>query len=231
MAGAMTLLSWGGISYPQGYEKAGMMDYLRDAVKWGTDYFIKAHTGDNEFYGQVGDGEFDHSTWERPEEMPDWRPSFKIDANNPGSDLAAETAASLASAAMLFDGVDDTYATELIEHAEQLYYFADQYRGKYSDSITDADKFYKSYSGYNDELVWGAIWLYKATGKQDYLDKAISYYDQFGFGLKTQFLSWDHKLAGAQILLAQETGISRFVGLIRIVSLKSFKFFILTKGF
>ena len=235
MAGAMTLLSWGGISYPQGYEKAGMMDYLRDAVKWGTDYFIKCNTGydtgEYEFYGQVGNGDFDHSSWSRPEEMPDWRPSYKIDASNPGSDLAAETAASLASAAMLFDGVDDAYATELIDHAELLYSFADERRGKYSDSITDAYAFYNSWGGYNDELVWGAIWLYKATGKQDYLDKAINYYDQFGFGLKAQFLSWDHKLAGAQILLAQETGISRFVGLIRIVSLKSFKFFILTKGF
>jgi len=215
MAGAMTLLSWGGISYPQGYEKAGMMDYLRDAVKWGTDYFIKCNTGydtgEYEFYGQVGNGDFDHSSWSRPEEMPDWRPSYKIDASNPGSDLAAETAASLASAAMLFDGVDDAYATELIDHAELLYSFADERRGKYSDSITDAYAFYNSWGGYNDELVWGAIWLYKATGKQDYLDKAISYYDQFGFGSKTQFLSWDDKLAGAQVLLAQETGESRFL--------------------
>ena len=211
MAGAMTLLSWGGISYPQGYQKAGMMGYLQDAVKWGTDYFIKCHTGENEFYGQVGDGNYDHSFWGRPEEEAgmDWRPAAKIDANNPGSDLAAETAASLASAAMLFDGTDDAYAAELIQHAEELYAFADQYRGKYSDSITDASNFYNSWGGYNDELVWGAIWLYKATGKQEYLDKAKTYYDQFGFGSKTQFLSWDDKLAGAQVLLAQETGESR----------------------
>ena len=209
MAGAMTLLSWGGISYPQGYEKAGMMGYLQDAVKWGTDYFIKAHTGENEFYGQVGNGEFDHASWSRPEEMPAWRPAYKIDANNPGSDLAAETAASLASASILFKGTDNAYSNELVQHAEELYAFADQYRGKYSDSIADAATFYNSFGGYNDELVWGAIWLYKATGEQAYLDKAVSYYDQFGFGGKTQFFSWDDKLAGAQVLLAQETGDDR----------------------
>ena len=49
----MTILAWGGIIYEQGYIKAGMLNYLRDAVKWGTDYFIKCHVADNEFYGQV----------------------------------------------------------------------------------------------------------------------------------------------------------------------------------
>ena len=73
MAGAMTILSWGGISYPEGYEKAGMSGYLRDAVKWGTDYLIKAHPEPNVLYGQVGDGDFDHSSWSRPEDMPDYR--------------------------------------------------------------------------------------------------------------------------------------------------------------
>ena len=43
----------------------GMLEYLRDAVKWGTDYFIKAHVSPNEFYGQVGDGFKDHASWGR----------------------------------------------------------------------------------------------------------------------------------------------------------------------
>ena len=209
MAGAMTILSWGGLSYPQGYQNAGMMDYLRDAVKWGNDYFIKCHTADNEFYGQVGNGGYDHSYWGTPDaDSPKmgWRPSYKIDASNPGSELAAETAASLASASMLFQETNNGYTAELLDHAKQLYDFADQYRGKYSDSIADAGTFYNSFGGYNDELVWGAIWLYKATGDQAYLDKAVSYYDQFGFQYSTKFFSWDDKIAGAQILLAQETG-------------------------
>ena len=104
MAYSLTVLSWGGISYAAGYEKAGMLEYLLEAVKWGTDYFLKAHTADTEFYGQVGNGEFDHTFWGRPEEMPDYRPSYKIDANAPGSDLAAETAAALAAASILFQG-------------------------------------------------------------------------------------------------------------------------------
>ena len=38
---------------------------------------------------------------------------------------------------------DGAYATELLDHAKQLYTFADANRGKYSDSIKDADSFYQ----------------------------------------------------------------------------------------
>ena len=52
-AAAITVLAWGGISYKDGYKSAGEYDNLLDAIKWGTDYFIKCHVSDNEFYGQV----------------------------------------------------------------------------------------------------------------------------------------------------------------------------------
>jgi hypothetical protein len=54
-------------------------------VKWGTDYFIKAHVSENEFYGQVGDGGVDHAYWGRPEDMTMDRPAFKIDTSHPGN--------------------------------------------------------------------------------------------------------------------------------------------------
>ena len=94
------------------------------------------------FY-QVGDGDIDHAWWGRPEDMNMERPSMKIDAQNPGSDLAGETAASLASASILFKGKDDVYSAKLLDHAKRLFNFADKYRGKYSDSIHDAANFYK----------------------------------------------------------------------------------------
>jgi hypothetical protein len=59
-----------------------------------------------------------------------------------GSDLAAETAAALAAASIVFQKTDPSYANTLITHAKQLYDFANKYRGKYSDSITDAQSFY-----------------------------------------------------------------------------------------
>ena len=92
---------------------------------------------------QVGNGEIDHATWSRPEDMTGARPSYKIDCNKPGSDVAAETAASFASAAILFKGEDDKYSAKLLDHAKRMYKFADTCRGKYSDSIYDASIFYK----------------------------------------------------------------------------------------
>ena len=68
---------------------------------------------------------------------------MKIDEQNPGSDLAGETAASLASASILFQGHNDAYSAELLDHAQRLFNFADNFQGKYSDSISDAANFYK----------------------------------------------------------------------------------------
>ena len=71
------------------------------------------------------------------------RPAWKIDSNNPGTDLACETAAALASASILFQNVDSAYSGELLTHAIQLFEFGDQYRGVYSDSIPGAADFYR----------------------------------------------------------------------------------------
>ena len=69
--------------------------------------------------------------------------AWKIDTNNPGTDLACETAAALAAASILFKEADPTYSEELLTHAKQLYEFGDTHRGIYSDSITNAADFYK----------------------------------------------------------------------------------------
>jgi endoglucanase len=95
---------------------------------------------------QVGNGDEDHAWWGRPEDYPLHRPAYKLDTSNPGSDLAAESAAALASASIVFKGVDDSYSQELLNHAIELYDFADTYRGKYSDSIPDAGKFYRYFT-------------------------------------------------------------------------------------
>ncbi len=172
-----------------------------------TDYILKAYDSNNNvFWGQVGNGDIDHQYWGAPEDMTMERPAYKIDAQHPGSDLAGESAAALASASIIFRATNINYSNLLLSKAKGLYNFAETYPGKYSDSIPDAAKFYPSYS-YRDELAWGAIWLHKAlvaagqnTG--DYLHKAKSYYTVPG---QTWTQSWDDKSYGTAILLAQET--------------------------
>ena len=91
----------------------------------------------------MGDGTTDHAYWGRPEDMTMARPSAKIDTGAPGSDLAAETAAALAAASIVFQASDPTYSSQLLSHASDLYSFADNYRGLYHNSITDAANFYR----------------------------------------------------------------------------------------
>nr|AGP76414.1 endo-beta-1,4-glucanase [Macrotermes carbonarius] len=204
MASTATVLAWGLVDQEAGYTSAGALDDGRKAVKWATDYFLKAHTHATELYGQVGEGDVDHSYWGRPEDMTMSRPAFKIDASNPGSDLAAETAAALAATSIVFKTVDPSYSNDLITHAKQLFDFANNYRGKYSDSITDAKSYYSSYD-YRDELVWAAAWLYRATNDSTYLNKAESLYNEFGLQDWNGAFRWDSKVSGVQVLLAKLT--------------------------
>ncbi|AZK47654.1 glycoside hydrolase family 9 protein [Paenibacillus lentus] len=216
MAYTATMLAWSVYEYREGYEQSGQLEPILDNIRWVTDYFIKAHTAPNELWGQVGNGTADHNWWGPAEVMPMQRPAYKIDASSPGSDLAGETAAALAAASIIFRDTDSAYAEKLLTHAKQLYQFADQYRGSYSDSITDAVQYYKSWSGYADELSWGGAWLYLATNDQTYLDKAIAASNQWGTlqsgGWDYKWThNWDNKQFGAQLLLARITGESRFV--------------------
>uniref|UniRef100_A0A7N0ZXN9 Endoglucanase n=1 Tax=Kalanchoe fedtschenkoi TaxID=63787 RepID=A0A7N0ZXN9_KALFE len=201
MAYSVTMLSWGAIQNRREITAANQMGHVLSAIKWGTDYFIKAHTQPYVLWGQVGDGDSDHYCWERPEDMTTPRTAYKIDQNNPGSDLAGETAAALAAASIVFRPYDSSYADLLLAHAKQLFQFADKFRGLYDDSIPCASKFYTS-SGYADELLWASSWLYHATKDRSYLkyvsDNAASL---GGTGWAVREFSWDNKYAGAQILL------------------------------
>lgn len=83
----------------------------------------------------------------------------------------------------------------------QLFEFGDKYRGKYDESIGVAKGYYSSVSGYRDELLWAAIWLYKATQNDDYLNYVME--NGFDFGGTTWAIaefSWDIKYAGVQSL-------------------------------
>ncbi len=65
---------------------------------------------------------------------------------------------------------------------------------------------YYDSSGYHDELVWSALWLYKATENVDYLRKAESIYRNSLANVAMRWTqSWDDKRYGAAILLVQVT--------------------------
>lgn len=53
MAFTVTMLSWSVAEYRQQMAAHGELRHALEAIKWGTDYFIKAHPQPFVFYGEV----------------------------------------------------------------------------------------------------------------------------------------------------------------------------------
>ncbi len=221
---SFTILGWSLVDQRNAWIEISQHDELLDLLRWETDYLIRAHVRDGNgntlaFYGQVGSGHLDHAFWGPPENMTMNRPAYKVTRDVPGSELTAESAAALAAASLAFAPEDAAYSAELLDHARALYTFADTYRGRYVEAINDATSFYNSWSGYQDELVWGALWLHRATGEQAYLDKAEQYFSEYhetAFQSSTAHgnfhwtMNWDDKKYGSVVLLAAITGKAKY---------------------
>ena len=212
MAFSVTALNWGFLEYKDGYDSANQTEIFKRNIKWVTDYFIKCHPSPNVFYSQVSEKGQDHNYW-MPAEMVDVHPMYgvrkahKLTTANPGTEITCETAAALASASIIFKDSDPSYSATLLSHAKELYEFGDKNRGSYhTDGGTPVGPTYPA-GPYEDELVWGALWLYKATGEQKYLDKAEAEYTQPDF---LWSLVWDDKSYGNMVLLAILTGKDKY---------------------
>ncbi|MGL4608754.1 MAG: glycoside hydrolase family 9 protein [Trueperaceae bacterium] len=160
MAWVATQLAWNYLEFPGAFTSSGNNQHFLNNLRYVNDYFIRSHTSDNVLWAQVGEGHQDHNNyWYPPEASPARRLSLKINNSKPGTELAAETAAAMAAASIVFKNEDAAnYSATLLDHARRLYTFADTYRGKYSN-VVNAYSFYRSFSGYQDELVWGALSL------------------------------------------------------------------------
>ncbi|KAL7227908.1 hypothetical protein ACSBR1_022731 [Camellia fascicularis] len=188
MAFTATVLSWAILEYGDQMQTVNQFKPAQDSLKWITDYLINAHASDNVLYIHLGDPDIDNKCWDRPEVMTEKRPLTQVNTSSPRTDVAAETAS-----------INSTYSSSLPTYAQQLFSFADNYRGSYSESIPPVQNHYNS-TGYGDNLLWVACWLYHAIGDQSYFDyvtgpngKAFA-----NWGNLTWF-SWDNKLAGTQV--------------------------------
>ncbi|KAJ0971128.1 hypothetical protein J5N97_019087 [Dioscorea zingiberensis] len=201
MAYTMTVLAWSMIEF--GEYLGPEFRHAAEALRWGTDYLLKATAEPNKIYVQVGDANADHNCWERPEDMDTVRTVAWVDAQHPGSEVAAETAAALAAASIALRSSQSAYADQLLQRSIQVFDFANKYRGSYNDSVGKlVCPFYCDFSGYEDELTWGAAWLFKATKDAKYFQFAESggqkpiWPAEFG---------WDDKHAGISVLLSKDS--------------------------
>ncbi|CAD6260403.1 unnamed protein product [Miscanthus lutarioriparius] len=217
MAFSMTLLSWSVIEYSAKYKAVEEYDHVRELIKRGTDYLLytfnsSASTIDH-VYAQVGVAKIksrtpdDHYCWNRPEDMAYPRPSLPVSS---APDLGGEIAAALAAASIAFRD-DDAYSKKLVHGAATMFEFATRdwasEHATYSRHQQEIEPFYNSTS-YWDEYVWGAAWMYYATGNTSYVsfatdpqlaERAKAFYDV----LDLSVFSWDNKLPGAGLLLSR----------------------------
>ncbi|KAJ1271724.1 hypothetical protein BS78_06G148000 [Paspalum vaginatum] len=217
MAFSMTLLSWSVIEYSAKYKAVGEYDHVRELIKWGTDYLLRTFNSSastiGHVYAQVGGAKIkgktpdDHYCWNRPEDMAYPRPSLSVSS---APDLGGEIAAALAAASIAFRD-DDAYSKKLVHGAATMYEFATRdwtsQHTTYSSHRRETEPFYNS-TGYWDEYVWGAAWMYYATGNTSYIafatdpalaDHAMAFHDILDFSV----FSWDNKLPGAGMLLSR----------------------------
>ncbi|KAK1373445.1 Cellulase [Heracleum sosnowskyi] len=120
-------------------------------------------------------------------------------------ELAGEMAVALAAASIVFR--DNTaYSKKLIKGASIIFEFAldKNQRETYNANNLMTVLYYNS-SGYYDEYMWGATWLYYATGNWSYLALATDQglLHDISMHSDSRVLSWDNKLPVAMMLLIQ----------------------------
>ncbi|XP_070208106.1 uncharacterized protein [Littorina saxatilis] len=206
MATAVTLMLWGLHKFKDGYAHAGQLDLMYNSIRWPLDYFLQAWDPfQQELVVQIGDTATRDTNRDEPDNTIGSRACLKVSPRDPGSDVAGQTAAALAAGAVVFrdkgGSVGSEYAKVLLDTAEDIYRFASNSLGLYTDSVIIGPTKYRS-TGYSDELCLAAAWLHKATGRDTYLTDAKAHVtDSWAWAL-----DWNSKTILCQIMLYEATG-------------------------
>ncbi|XP_034681436.1 endoglucanase 24-like [Vitis riparia] len=206
MAFTTTMLAWSVIEFGDSMP-AGELRNTMVAIRWATDYLLKTVSQPGRIFVQVGDPIIDHNCWERPEDMDTARTVYAVEAPNPASDVAGETAAAFAASSMAFRSSDPGYSETLLRNAVSVFQYADNYRGAYSDNADIRDgvcPFYCDFDGYQDELLWGAAWLRRASQDDSYLSYIENNGKTLGAEDNINEFGWDNKHAGLNVLVSKE---------------------------
>ncbi|XP_010555263.1 PREDICTED: endoglucanase 24-like [Tarenaya hassleriana] len=207
MAFTTTMLAWSVIEFGDLMPPPERRNALV-AVRWGSNYLLKSVSQlPYRIFVQVGDPIADHNCWERPEDMDTPRNAYVVNAPNPASEVAGEIAAALAASSIAFRSSDPGYSQTLLQNAVKAFQYADTYRGPYSDNADirdDVCPFYCDFNGYQDELLWGAAWLRRATSDDSFLKYVESNREPFGASENINEFGWDNKIGGLNVLVSKE---------------------------
>jgi endoglucanase len=204
------MLAWEGIEEGPALNKSGVLPDLRWKVKWAADYLMACHVAPYVYVGLNGNDTMDFDYFGPPEDYNKHvraRPFGYITKENKGTEVLADAAAALAAASFLLK--DKVKWSQLaLKEAEFLYQWARTSPGSYMDNKDPVMKIHAnlySSQGYNDELAWAALWLYKVTGKSAYLDQAKGYYAKTKYDTETDTFELNNKRPALSVLMSQST--------------------------
>ena len=177
-----------GQAYPN-----GIPDVL-DEAKWGLDWILKLHPGPSQLVHQVADDR-DHIGWKLPDNDPSdygwgnnsYRVAYFATGKPQGlskykseatglANLAGRSAAAMALASRIWrEHINDPgFADKCLKNARSLYQMGREQEGFQQGNSYGAPYRYTEET-WADDMEWGAVELYKATGDKHYLEEAKQY--------------------------------------------------------
>eukprot|EP00127_Corallochytrium_limacisporum_P004766 Clim_evm5s173 gene=Clim_evmTU5s173 len=226
MAYAVTMLAWSGIENRNAYVKTGQMDMLLQGVDHTVTYLMEcskriegaAETQNiKELVVMVGLPDYYHDTWERNEDIMKRRIANDEEdvvmiatPLKPAADVAADMAAALTAAAMLYR--QENYRTGLAEEMDSrallLLDFAHTFPGQAAESFPAVAATYNN-ADYKDEIAWALSW-FRYAGRGGTHQERMNSLDGFYMGsiansdnLSYHNLSWENKWLGVLALQAR----------------------------
>ena len=161
----------------------GVPDLL-DEVSYALDWIAAAHYRPDRLVHTIGGVEYDHDTWsacdvkqylpvaEGGEERPIDLHSNMQDRVTAKADIASMAAAALALGSIVYRPFDAVRADHYLEKARSLFAL-----GQTRPTLSEGFYFGFSNMQFDDDMMCGAIELYRATGEVGYLEKAKSLAD------------------------------------------------------
>lgn len=213
LAPTVGYLAWGLDEFREGYEASGNGPLARANLRLAATYLLRCYDPVAQTYvGQIGDPKVDHNYWGRPEEQGGARPAFVYTRAMGAADLFGNVAGALAASAFVLRGEDPAFAAELGAAARDLWAWAAQKPGKYSDYYPKQTKSIYPSSDYLDSVAWGAAWLWRLTGDPSYLTAAAGAWAK---GDADVYPGWDSLWAPTAVMLvnAAERGTAGIPGI------------------
>ena len=217
-----SMLGWSIYEFPESYSELNQTAHMKIIEDYYCDFFMKCAKDDNKdgiidaILYQKGNGTKDHAYWGMPEYQDDvmgYRDNEIYWADSTGGDIAAEYAAALALAYLnnqkTYNDDPEKYQ-DYLDMAKKFYDFAQSHTGVVDGENREpggTSGFYLS-SDSGDDRQWAALWLYLATGDENYMKHAA---DASYGGLN---ISWNEVNSATAIAYALHVDSSKRQGII-----------------